>query len=183
MDKGDSVFNILKGPQHKDDPNFDNRIKSIQGAKQIAEDLCQQMNSSDGPAGEGENSPFWGKFVCKNQDGPTEEELEYYEAKMKRYFLRVVEVGDVTWAKAGRHDMIDSRCKVACRYLNITDRPWLMDYQPNVECPVCKEPIRAGAKVCRFCHSVLDPSGLDVQTEPEKKHRGRKRKEESLPTL
>ena len=59
MDKGDSVFNIVSGPKGSGNSQInDNRIRMLQGSREIAEDLCQQLNQSDGPTG------FWGKFVC-----------------------------------------------------------------------------------------------------------------------
>jgi hypothetical protein len=184
MDKGDSVFNIMKGPQIKNDPNADNRIKGVQGARGIALDLCQQMNTSDGPADESATSPFWGKFVCDG-DLPTEKELVHYEAKMRAYFLRVIKIGDTVWAASGRHDLIDGRCKVAAKYLKITDRKWLMDYVPNTTCPACKESIIEGATLCRFCGTILDPSA--VVMEGSKRGRGKNKSAaqalSELPTL
>lgn len=156
MDKGDSVFNLLTGPKHQGAPIQDNRIRMVQGARQIADDLCQQMNTSDGPAGDSENSPFWGKFVCEGPEGPSEKELVANEKKLKTYFYRVVEVGDIVWGQAGRIDLIDSRCKVAAAYLGITDRPWQRAYTAQVKCPACMEDIKAGAKLCRFCGTELD---------------------------
>lgn len=170
MDKGDSVFNILKGPQVKNDPNSDNRIKGVQGARAIALDLCQQMNTSDGGADESENSPFWGKFMCDALT-PTEKELVYHENKMKNYFLRIVGIADSVWARSGRQDMIDGRCKIAANYLKIKDRKWLMDYVPNMTCPACKESIIEGASLCRFCGTILDDSAVRVEGAPRKGRR------------
>ena len=179
MDKGDSVFNLLTGPKHQGAPIQDNRIRMVQGAKQIAEDLCQQMNTSDGPAGDAENSPFWGKFVCEDPEGPSEKELVAYEKKLKTYFMRVVKVGDIVFAQSGRIDMVDSRCKVAAAYLNITDRKWLTDYSPNTQCPACKENILEGASLCRFCGTILDASSVTKVS----RRRAKKSNLENLPTI
>ena len=180
MDKGDSVFNLLSGPKHQGAPIEDNRIRMVQGAKEIALDLCQQMNTSDGPAGDSENSPFWGKFVCEDPEGPSEKELVTNESKFKRYLLRVVEVGDIVWAQAGRRDLIDGRCKVAARYLDITDRPWLTAYTPNVKCPACMEDIREGAKLCRHCGTEIDPDFFAKDSDPKKKGKARRTKVKPL---
>jgi len=168
MDKGDSDFRFTSGYRKGQDPARDNRIKMVQGALQIAQDLCQQMNSSNGPADDSETSPFWGKFVCESEKGPTEGELVKAELRLRNYFLRVMSVADAEWAKGGRHDMMDSRFKIAARHLGIKDRAWLLDYVPNVKCPACMEPIIEGAKVCKHCHTILDQGAFHAE-EPKKK--------------
>jgi hypothetical protein len=81
--------------------------------------------------------------------------------------------------------LIDGRCKVAAKYLKITDRKWLMDYVPNTTCPACKESIIEGATLCRFCGTILDPSA--VVMEGSKRGRGKNKSAaqalSELPTL
>lgn len=167
MDKGDSNFNVRTRRGKAGDPREDNRIRMIQGAREIAEDLCQQMNTSDSKGGTLEDTgPFWGKFVLKGTD-PTEEELAKAEGRMTAYFLSVVRAADVEWAKSQRLDLIDSRSRTAARHLRINDRPWQSEYIPNMPCPACRESIRQGARVCRHCGAMIDESGeLAAQERP-----------------
>jgi len=151
MDKGDSIFNMVFGKSHDPkQPIQDNRIRQIQGAREIAEDLCQQMNMSDGPR-------FWGKFVLKGVE-PTEEELHDAETKLREYFEYVVGTADEIWTRTGRLDMVDGRCKIAAKHLNLKDKPWMRSIIAMTECPACMETIREGAKLCRHCGTELDPA-------------------------
>lgn len=155
MDKGDNDFSF-NVPNRK---RQDNRIRQIIGARSIAIDLCQQMNTSDSPGGLVDGTgPFWGKFVLKGME-PTEDELRSAEKRLKDYLLGIVRAADVEYGRSKRLDLIDGRCRIAARHLKITDREWLSEYIPNVSCPACRESIRAGAKVCRFCGTMLDESG------------------------
>lgn len=167
MDKGDSDFSV-NVPRGK---RVDNRIRQILGARAIATDLCQQMNTSDSPGGLVDGTgPFWGKFVLKGME-PTEEELRAAEKRMRDYFLGVVRAADVEWGRSKRLDLIDGRSKLACRHLNITDKEWLSEYIPNATCPACKESIRSGARVCRFCGTMLDESGSAITAAARKSPR------------
>jgi len=183
MDKGDSAFNLMRGPKRPGDGGIeDNRIKGMQGALEIAQDLCQRMNTSDGPPDASGAGPFWGKFVLKSVDNlhaqPTEAELVDAEHRMRTYFLRVVARGDSDWSRAGRHDMIDGRCKIAANYLGITNKEWMKEPQASVNCPACQEQIKPGAKVCKHCHTILDTQAVT----PEKKGR-RGKKQEDAPEI
>lgn len=178
MDKGDSVFGINTGSRKAGTAErADNRIRSIESARRIALDLCQQMNSSDsiGALVDG-TGPFWGKFVLKGIE-PTEEELVAAEKRMRSYFLSIVKAADVEWGRSKRLDLIDGRARIASRILKVNDREWLSEYIPNMSCPACRESIRAGAKVCRFCGTMIDESG-DIMAAP---HEGRARKPRSKP--
>jgi len=152
MDKGDSAFNIATGRGAKGDLVQDNRLRSIQGAHEIAEDLCQQMNRSDSESG------YWGKFVCAGSE-PTEQELVEAERKLAEYFDRIVSIADGVWSETPRHNMIDGRCRKAAKYRGLSDKPWMSQVRPTTECPACRETIREGALICRHCHTQLDGNG------------------------
>jgi hypothetical protein len=163
MDKGDSVFNLMIGKSHDPKkPVQDNRIRMIQGAREIAEDLCQQMNMSDGPR-------FWGKFVLKGAE-PTEEELVTAETRLATYFDELIAVGDAIWTNTGKLDLIDGRLKIAAKHRKAHDKPWLRSVIAMTECPACMETIRQGAKLCRHCGTELDPEFF-AHGEGEKKPR------------
>lgn len=186
MDKGDSVFNLMGGQKNPNRSEInDNRIRTLQGAREIAEDLCQQMNQSDGP------TAFWGKFVCKGLE-PTEEELVAAEQRLNEYFTHVVDVADRIWSASPRHDLIDSRCKIAAKHLKIGDREWLVTVRQMQDCPACMEPIRIGAVICRHCHTVIDSAQAEkigLSREPEEEvtapaaKRERKKQRVELPTI
>lgn len=153
FDKGDSIFGISRGPQHSKMPFQDNRIRSVQGARGIADDICQDLNGSDGPEG------FWGKFVCTGEK-PTEHELKTNEEKLKNYLLTVVDKGVAEWSKNPSHQNIDGRCKRAASFLGLKDLPWMSESRAQTNCIACMEPIIKGAILCKHCHTRQDAEGL-----------------------
>lgn len=183
IDKGGNTFGKLPGQ-----PNEDKREKTKQGAREIAEDICQQLNTGNSPPGADGTGPFWGLFVCKSKmkgdgaiDGPTDEELEVAHRRLKTYFSRLVDVGDADWGRAQRLDLIDNRCKIAARHLGIS-KPWMAVNLPSKPCEWCGESILAIAKLCWRCGKMVGDAGKLYEAQNAKPgKRGRKAASEADP--
>ena len=121
-------------------------------AKQIATDICRGINDN----GPGEGS-FFGVFVCAGQE-PSADELENAQRRLRSYFMQMISGADAEWSNNPRHDLISGIAKRAARYLKIDpdSHPWLTNFNPTAECPVCGERIKPGVALCRSCGAILD---------------------------
>lgn len=81
-------------------------------------------------------------------------------ANQKRWFLELVRVADVLWSRSNGNPLsISDDARMACRELNITNKPWLGDIQTAelVRCVACGSLRNAQFPICQTCKAVADP--------------------------
>ena len=117
-------------------------------AREIAEDLCREVNSDAG-----ENS-FLGVFVCAG-NVPTEEELRAAQAKLAEFYRTLVASADREWERSHSFLMINDVQRRAAGHLGVK-KEWYYQSRETAECPGCGERIKPGVAVCRTCGAVLD---------------------------
>ena len=146
-------------------------------AKQIADDICKQINSN-GPG----DASFFGVFVCKGSE-PTQQELEQHHNRLKNYFMQCVAAADAQWSSNPRHDLVSGVAKRGARWLklNAEDHGWMVNFQVMADCPACGTRIKPGVAICKACGAILDAKkaaefGLLEPAEP-KRAPGRPKKE------
>lgn len=86
--------------------------------------------------------------------------IEKYAENQKRWFLELVRLADVMWARTNGNPLaINDDARLACRELNIKDKPWLKDYQTSelVRCKFCGTLKNPQFPVCSVCHLTEDP--------------------------
>ena len=117
-------------------------------ARQIAEDLCREINSDGG------DDSFFGVFVAKG-DKPTHAEIDDAHERLKEFYDRLVKAADREWERSHSHLFINDVQRRAARYLKV-EKDW--HYQPHetVECPGCGEKIKPHVAVCRICGAIRD---------------------------
>ncbi len=139
-------------PQYTRRSGIERRKEFTFDAKQIAEDICKEINSN-GPG----DASFFGVFVCAAAS-PTEEELESGKKRLESYFMQTIAAADAQWSANPRHDLISGIAKRGARYLKLDpeDHEWMTSYIQTVECPACGSRVRPGVAICKGCGAILD---------------------------
>jgi hypothetical protein len=117
-------------------------------AREIAEDLCREIN---GDAGE---DSFLGAFVCAG-DEPTDEELAAAGRRLDAFYRRKVAEADREWARSHSHLFLDDLQRRAARMLGL-EREWNYELRESAECPGCGERLKPNVAVCKSCHAILN---------------------------
>jgi hypothetical protein len=118
-------------------------------AREIADDLCREINSDAG------ERSFLGVFVCAGNT-PTEEELRAAREKLNEFYRALVAAADREWERSHSYLFIHDLQRRAAGQLGL-EKEWY--YQAPVyggECPGCGERVKAGVAVCKSCGAILD---------------------------
>jgi hypothetical protein len=81
------------------------------------------------------------------------------QAAQKKWFLELVRIADILWSRSNGNPLsISDDARLACRELNITQKPWLGDLQTAelVRCVACGSLRNQQYPVCQTCHAVVD---------------------------
>jgi hypothetical protein len=140
-------------------------------AREIAEDICREINSDAG-----EHS-FLGVFVCQG-DVPTAEEIAGAQEKLDGFYRALVASADREWERSHSYLFIHDLQRRAAAQLGI-EKEWHYQARETEECPGCGDRVKPGVAVCKSCHAILNREkalalGL-VQPPPEglpQRHRG-----------
>jgi len=117
-------------------------------AREIAEDLCREINSDAG-----ENS-FLGVFMCAG-NVPTEEELRMARSRLDDFYRSLVAAADREWERSHSFLFIHDVQRRAAGHLGLK-KEWYYQSRETAECPGCGERVKPGVAVCKTCHAVLD---------------------------
>jgi hypothetical protein len=117
-------------------------------AREIAEDLCREINSDAG-----EHS-FLGVFVCAG-DAPTEDELRDARAKLEEFYRALVAAADREWERSHSFLFIHDLQRRAAADLGV-DKEWHYQVRETAECPGCGERVKPTVAVCKSCGAILD---------------------------
>ena len=118
-------------------------------AREIADDLCREINSDAG------ERSFLGVFVCAG-NAPTEGELRAAREKLDEFYRALVAAADREWERSHSYLFIHDLQRRAAGHLGL-EKEWY--YQAPVyggECPGCGERVKAGVAVCKSCGAILD---------------------------
>lgn len=86
--------------------------------------------------------------------------LKKAQAGQKKWFLELVRIADILWSRSNGNPLsISDDARLACKELNITQKPWLGDLQTAelVRCIACGSLRNANFPVCPTCKAVADP--------------------------
>ena len=117
-------------------------------AREIADDLCREINSDAG------ERSFLGVFVCAG-NAPTEEELRGAQEKLDEFYRALVASADREWERSHSYLFIHDLQRRAASRLGL-EKEWHYQARETEECPGCGEKVKAGVAVCRTCHAVLN---------------------------
>jgi hypothetical protein len=117
-------------------------------AREIAEDICREINSDAG------ERSFLGVFVCAG-DAPTEEELRRAQERLDEFYRALVAAADREWERSHSFLFIHDLQRRAAARLGL-EKEWHYQARETEECPGCGERVKPGIAVCRSCHAVLN---------------------------
>jgi hypothetical protein len=117
-------------------------------AREIAEDICREINSDAG------DNSFMGVFVCAG-DAPTENELKNAEEKLNEFYRSLVASADREWERSHSFLFIHDLQRRAAAKLGV-EKEWYYQVRETEECPGCGDRVKPGVAVCKSCHAVLN---------------------------
>jgi hypothetical protein len=117
-------------------------------AREIAEDICREVNSDAG-----EHS-YLGVFVCAG-DAPTAEELRDAQEKLDEFYRTLVASADREWERSHSYLFINDLQRRAAARLGL-EKEWHYQARETEECPGCGERVKPGVAVCKSCHAILN---------------------------
>jgi len=117
-------------------------------AREIAEDLCREINSDAG------ERSFLGVFVCAG-DSPTEQELRAAHEKLDEFYRALVAAADREWERSHSFLFIHDLQRRAAAQLGV-EKEWHYQSRETEECPGCGERVKPGVAVCKSCHAILN---------------------------
>jgi hypothetical protein len=82
------------------------------------------------------------------------------QATQKKWFLELVRLADVLWSRSNGNPLsISDDARLACKYLNISNKPWLGDIQQSelIRCVACGNLRNPAFPICAVCKAVADP--------------------------
>jgi hypothetical protein len=117
-------------------------------AREIAEDICREINSDAG------ERSFLGVFVCAGSE-PTAEELREAREKLDEFYRSLVAAADREWERSHSFLFIHDLQRRAAANLGL-EKEWFYRSRETAECPGCGERVKPGVAVCKSCGAVLD---------------------------
>jgi len=117
-------------------------------AREIAEDICREINSDAG------ERSFLGVFVCAG-DVPTEEELRRAQEKLDEFYRALVAAADREWERSHSFVFIHDLQRRAAARLGL-EKEWHYQAHATVECPGCGDRVKPGVAVCKSCGAILN---------------------------
>jgi hypothetical protein len=125
------------------------------GALDIAHDLCRMINENAGSVDEQTGAkPFVGVFVIEGPE-PTRAELHEAREKLKAFCEHFVFIADADFEVFRNSKFIPGFARRAAKILNL-DKPYAIDTQRMVQCPVCRKGVAPETIKCPHCDAVLD---------------------------
>jgi hypothetical protein len=82
------------------------------------------------------------------------------EATQKKWYAELIHMADIMWARTNGNPLsISDDARLACKELNVTNKPWLGDIQTMelVRCIACGSLRNPQFPICQTCKAVADP--------------------------
>jgi hypothetical protein len=117
-------------------------------AREIAEDICREINSDAG------ERSFLGVFLCAG-DSPTEQELKGARERLDEFYRALVASADREWERSHSFLFIHDLQRRAAAGLGL-EKEWHYQARETEECPGCGERVKPGVAVCKSCHAILN---------------------------
>ncbi len=117
-------------------------------ARDIAEDLCREINSDAG------EQSFLGVFIAENET-PTAEELRRAQARLEEFYRSQVAAADREWERSHSFLFINDLQRRAAAHLGL-EKEWYYQVRETSECPGCGDRVKPNVAVCKSCGAILD---------------------------
>jgi|SRR5215203_2166738 len=83
------------------------------------------------------------------------------QATQKKWFMEIIRVADILWSRSNGNPLaISEDARLACKELNIANKPWLGDLQTAelVRCIACGALRNQLFPICQTCKAIVDPA-------------------------
>ena len=143
-----------------DQPLLEIPVSSIQIADSVVKDYCNGILACD------MDSRMPGLFYIPGENDSKSVLKNHMPLLMKarenqrRWFHELVRIADILWSRSNGNPLsISDDARLACKELNITQKPWLGDLQTSelVRCKACGSLRNPQFPVCQTCKAVSDP--------------------------
>lgn len=142
-----------------DQPLLEIPVSSVQIAHSIVTDYCNGLlgcNMSDLMPG-----IFYlpGEFTREKVKAEHAALLKNAETKQRAWYKELIRIADILWARTNGNPLsISDDARLACRELNITNKPWLGDIQTMelIRCIACGSLRNPAFPICQSCHAIVD---------------------------
>lgn len=81
------------------------------------------------------------------------------QANQRKWFAELVRIADILWSRSNGNPLsISDDSRLACKELNITNKPWLGDLQTMelIRCIACGALRNPAFPICQSCHAIID---------------------------
>ena len=135
-------------------------VSSVQIADAIVRDYCNGLlacNMADQMPG-----IFYlpGEYTVEKVKKEQPLLLQKALANQKKWFMELIRIADILWSRSNGNPLsISDDSRLACRELNIQNKPWLGDIQAAelVRCIACGSLRNPAFPICQTCKAVVDP--------------------------
>lgn len=86
--------------------------------------------------------------------------LNKARANQNRWFAELIRIADILWSRSNGNPLsISDDARMACKELNITNKPWLGDQQTMelIRCIACGSLRNSNFPICQTCKAIADP--------------------------
>ena len=135
-------------------------VSSVQVADSIVRDYCNGLLACDMSSKMPGLFYVPGEYTVKKLKEDHALLLNKYAATQKAWFLELIRIADILWSRSNGNPLsISDDARLACRQLNIQNKPWLGDQQAAelVRCVACGNLRDQRFPVCAVCKAIADP--------------------------
>ena len=136
-------------------------VSSIQIADSIVQDYLNGLLAAN--MGDQQPGLFYlpGEFTVEKLKKEHMSLLLNAQVKQKKWFLELIRIADILWSRSNGNPLaISSDARLACKELNIQNKPWLGDLQTAelVRCIACGALRNQLFPICQTCKAIADPA-------------------------
>jgi len=85
--------------------------------------------------------------------------LNQANTRQRAWYVELIRIADILWSRSNGNPLsISQDARLACKELNISNKPWLNDQQSMelIRCVACGALRNPNYPVCQSCHAVVD---------------------------
>lgn len=148
----------------EDQPLLEIPVSSISIADSVIKDYCLgllgcQMNTA-------QPGLFFipGEQTIETIKAKYKAELDSYADLQRNYWLELVKIGDILWARSNGNPLsISDDMRLGAQELQLKDKPWLKDFSTLqlTNCPACGYMRNNTYPMCSNCKTVIDKPAFE----------------------
>ena len=134
-------------------------VSSVQIADAVVKDYCNGLlacNMSDQMPGLFYIPGSYSADLVKKEHMPL---LLMAQATQRKWFMELIRIADIMWSRSNGNPLsISDDARLACREMNISNKPWLSDLQSMelIRCIACGSLRNPQYPICQACHAIVD---------------------------